>query len=457
MAAPSGGGSVVNVTNDTTAQNETTLAVNPLNPDNLLTGNNDWNYNDACGVNASFDGGRTWTRTLPSGFIPGISQYTNDPAVAGTGRYDYGGDPAVAFDRSGTAYFACFGYQAVSPYNVVLLVSRSTDGGRTWLTGPPSQPLAQAAIWQGNGISKGSTGQFPDHEAMWAGPDGTLYITWAQFNGNGSHSPIYVATSRDGGRTFSPAQKVTSGSVRSDQDARIVTNTDGSVAYLVFDNSVQGGKGTVLYVSRSTDQGTSWNAPIRLATFQNPVCLYPPYCFNISGGAFRGPGSYPAPAYDPVRNRLNVAYADIVGGQAKIYLTHAEAADLAHWSTPAVVAPVPSGDRFAAELSASASGRLDLAFYDRSYSGNLLVDMTYASSTDGGASWKSQRVTQSGFDPSQSGVPCSSCTNGIRPFLGDYNGIVSLNDGAGMTWTGPGRTYGDHPTNLEIYFASLKP
>src|SRR6266850_5012713 len=126
---------VVNVSRDTTAQNETPLAFNPRNPQNLLTGNNDWNYNDGCGVNVSFNGGRTWTRTLPDGFLPGITKYTNDPNVAGTGAYDFGGDPAVAFGPDGTAYFACFGYQASQPYGVVLLLSRSTDGGKTWLKG----------------------------------------------------------------------------------------------------------------------------------------------------------------------------------------------------------------------------------------------------------------------------------------------------------------------------------
>lgn len=50
---------VVDVSRDTTAQNETPLAVNPLNTDNLLTGSNDWNYNDGCCVNASFDGGKS--------------------------------------------------------------------------------------------------------------------------------------------------------------------------------------------------------------------------------------------------------------------------------------------------------------------------------------------------------------------------------------------------------------
>src|SRR5437762_1011554 len=72
---------VVDVSRDTTAQNETPVAINPLNPDNIITGANDWNYNDGCAVNASFDGGRSWTATLPNGFIPALTKYTNDPAV----------------------------------------------------------------------------------------------------------------------------------------------------------------------------------------------------------------------------------------------------------------------------------------------------------------------------------------------------------------------------------------
>src|SRR6266566_64582 len=88
---------VINVTNDTTAQNETPIAVNPRNPLNFVVGGNDWNYNDGCAVNASLDGGKSWTPTLPNGFVPGITKYTNDPAVPGTGAYDFGRDPAVGF------------------------------------------------------------------------------------------------------------------------------------------------------------------------------------------------------------------------------------------------------------------------------------------------------------------------------------------------------------------------
>jgi len=446
---------VVNVSNDQTAQNETPLAVNPTNPDNLITGNNDWNYNDGCGVNTSFDGGKTWTTTFPNGFIPGITKYTDDPSVPGTGFYDFGGDPAVAFGPDGTAYFACFGYQGTPPYGVELLLSRSTDGGRTWLAGGPAAPLTLVTAFTGNGQAKGSTGQFPDHESMTIAPDGTIYVTWAQFNGRGTHSPIYVAVSTDGGRSFATPQRVTSGTVRNDQDARIAIDPQLGTAFLTFDNSIQGGKGTAMYVSASNDRGASWTAPFQFGTFQNPVCVYPPYCFNISGGQFRGPGSYPVPAVNPVHNRLVVAYTDIIGGRAQILVTSAQLDNVfSRWTTPQIVSP-GAGDRINVEMSIEpGSGRIDLMSNDRSWSNNTLFDVSYFGSSDGGNSWAVQRVTKSSWDPSQYGVPSGS---GFRPFIGDYDGIVSLPGSVGMTWTGPGKTYGALPINLEVYFARVIP
>lgn len=445
---------VVNVSNDTTAQNETPLAVNPLNGANMITGSNEWNYNDGCGVNATFDGGRTWTRALPNGFLPGVTKYTNDPSVAGTGTYDYGGDPAVAFGPDGTAYFACFGYQASSPSGVALLLSRSTDGGRTWIAGGPAAPLTLVTNFNGNGVARGSTGQFADHEAMHVAADGTIYVTWAQFNGYGSHSPVYVATSTNGGQSFNAPVKVTSGSVRNDQDQRIVTDPATGIAYLTFDNSIQGGKGTAMYVSTSSDRGVTWTAPFQFATFQNPVCLFPPSCFNVSGPQFRGPGSYPVPAFDATTRRLFVAYTDIIGKTAQILLTSASIDDLTSWTTPQVVAP-GGGDRINVEMSVErSSGRIDLMTNDRSWSGNTLYDITYLGSRDHGSSWTTQRVTKTSWDPSQYGVPSGST---VRPFIGDYDGIVSLPASVGMTWTGPGRTYGALPTNLEVYFGRVTP
>jgi hypothetical protein len=437
---------VVDVSRDQLSQNETPIAVNPANPANLITGANDWNYNDGCAVNASSDGGKTWTPTLPNGFLPGITKYTNDPNVAGTGAYDAGGDPTIAFSPDGkVAYYACQAFDFTSPFDIALLLNRSYDGGFTW----QKTGLVQISTFQGNGTTRGSNGKFADHENIHVDPtNGYVYVTWAEFSGaQGTHSPVYVAVSHDQGDTWT-LNKVTAGTVKNNQDQRVVTDASGN-AYLVFDNGVNGGKGlTVLYASKSTDGGATWSTPVQFATLTDPVCVFPPSCFNISGGAFRAGGSYPAPAFDNVHNRLDVLTADIRGPYAQMYL-YSLRPDLSLDFTTQV--PGGAGDHFMGELSAAANGRLDASYWDRSYSGNALVDLTYATSSDGGHTWRQARVTPSGYDPSQWGVPSGSS---FRPFIGDYNGIASTNTSAYMTWTG---VASPQPYNLEIEFATATP
>jgi hypothetical protein len=108
-------------------------------------------------------------------------------------------------------------------------------------------------------------------------------------------------------------------------------------------------------------------------------------------------------------------------------------------------------DRFENELTIAPNGRIDLSYYDRGYSGNRLVDVTYATSADGGATWRFARVTPAGFDPSQWGVPSGSS---FRPFIGDYNGQISTNTFAGITWTGFAPP---QPFNLEVNYATVTP
>jgi hypothetical protein len=438
----------VDVTADSTAQNETPLAINPANPSNMITGNNDWNYHDGCDLNVTFNAGRTWTPSLPNGFLPAITKFTNDPNVPGTGLYDAGGDPAIAFSPDGrVAYYVCQAFNFTPPYQIALLLNRSHDGGRTWETDPAK--LVQISTWNGNGQSKGSNGQFPDHESIHVDPvTGAVYVTWAQFSGN-THSPVFVSVSHDSGTTWSAPVQVTASTVRNNQDQRITTDEHG-VAYLTFDNGIQGGKGTALYASKSADGGRTWSTPVQFVTLVNPVCTFPPYCFNIPGGPFRSGGSYPAPAYDTVRDRLDVVVPDIVGRYGQVYFYSLDPGTLHVLSGPTAVATA-AGDQFQNELSIAPNGRIDVSFYDRSYSGNALVDLTYATSGDGGATWRKARVTTAGFDPSTWGVPSSS---GFRPFIGDYNGIASTDTFAGMTWTGVAPP---QPYNLETNYATATP
>jgi hypothetical protein len=437
--------SVVDVNRDQLSQNETPIAVNPANPANMITGANDWNYNDGCSVNATFNGGTTWTPTLPNGFLPGVTKYTNDPDVAGSGAYDAGGDPTIAFSPDGKiAYYVCQAFNFTSPFDIALLLNRSYDGGRTW----QSSGLVHITTFNGNGVTSGSNGKFADHENIHVdNTNGYVYVTWAEFSGN-QHSPVYVAVSHDQGTTWL-LNKVTAGNVRNNQDQRVVTDASGN-AYLVFDNGVQGGKGTVLYASKSTNGGATWSNPVQFGALTDAVCLFPTDCFNISGNPFRAGGSYPAPAFDDAHNRLDVLIADIRGMYAQMYFYSLKPDLTLDFATQV---PGGFGDRFMGEMSAAPNGRLDASFWDRGYSGNTLVDLTYATSADGGHTWRQARVTPAGYDPYDWGVPSGSAL-GRRPFIGDYNGIASTNAFAAMTWTGVAPPA---PLNLETDFATATP
>jgi len=85
-------------------------------------------------------------------------------------------------------------------------------------------------------------------------------------------------------------------------------------------------------------------------------------------------------------------------------VTSASASDLTQWTAPQAIAAAPA-DQFSGELGVAPNGRYDVSFYDREYTSNQLVDLTYATSSDGGATWNHFRVSTSGFDPSIWGVP----------------------------------------------------
>ena len=142
-------------------------------------------------AHVSFDGGQTWTTYG----VPFNS-------------YVATGDPAVAFDANGTADLSTLGFlfsQGRSPtgVNPDILVSHSTDGGKTW-----SSPSRVAS---GSG-SFGSVGIFNDKPFMTAWGNGNAIITWTQFNdgigGSDISSPIFASVTHDGGNTWTAPQEI---------------------------------------------------------------------------------------------------------------------------------------------------------------------------------------------------------------------------------------------------------
>ena len=108
--------------------NETSIAVNPTNPLNMIGGVNDYQLALNPGGHTSesvlsrahvtFDGGHTWS------IYP----------IIFNSAYQASGDPSVAFDATGHAYYATLGFRFVGPANAQnpdIVIANSADGGKT--------------------------------------------------------------------------------------------------------------------------------------------------------------------------------------------------------------------------------------------------------------------------------------------------------------------------------------
>jgi len=273
------------------AQNETAIAQNPNNPRQMVTGFNDYRRGDGtCGTAFSSNGGSSWTdSTMPNGFTRGTA-FNNKPRQ----YWQAGGDPSVAWDSRGNAYYSCQvfmrgpGTTNNPDFSSAVYVFRSTgDAGASWnFTG---HPAVETFDETGNvltdkpymTIDNNPNSPFRDR----------IYVTWTQFAADNT-SYIYEVHSDDYGQTFSsPAVVSTTSSLCSntggnptpqgtcnnnqDSDPFVAPNGTLYVAYNNFNNTVTGtdNRNQVL-LTKSTDGGQTFSAPVKVSDyFELPDCL----------------------------------------------------------------------------------------------------------------------------------------------------------------------------------------
>jgi hypothetical protein len=272
------------------AQNETAIAAQPGNAGNLVAGYNDYRRGDGtCGVSYSTNGGQSWSdATLPNGFVRGTA--------FGTARqyFESGGDPSVAWDTKGNAYYDCGMFDrgpgtTTSPdFSSGIYVFRSTgNGGASWnFTGRPA-------------VEQPSSGAVPLLDKPYMTIDDhvgspfqdRIYVTWTLFAADGT-GYLYEAHSSDYGATFSSPVLVSTtsslcnltyglptpnGTCNENQNSDPFTGPDGTlyVAYDNYNNAVSGNdnRNQVLLV-KSTDGGQTFSAPVKVADYYDlPDCL----------------------------------------------------------------------------------------------------------------------------------------------------------------------------------------
>jgi hypothetical protein len=262
----SNGGDDVKVNQDYSClpQNETSIAVSPTNPRNVVAGQNDYRLGwGSSGFNSSTDNGNHWydgIRDFPTPGNPTLS-----PLLASDDHIDGGGDPAVVFDRAGIVYYVDIHFERERDDNGIF-VSRSTNGGFTWTrpcvpidaTTPPN-PTDDRAVCGGNGDPRrpGDGVVVYDRD-----PDGTGPAS-APFNDKEymTAGPVPSGTPRGcfapETKTFIPAGTVVPNMPGRSCPSAIIGVDRLYVTWTKFPITPVGS--TKIYFSYSDDQGRSWS------------------------------------------------------------------------------------------------------------------------------------------------------------------------------------------------------
>ncbi|MGE5287384.1 MAG: exo-alpha-sialidase [Micromonosporaceae bacterium] len=326
------------------AQNETWVAVDPLNPRNIIATYNDYRRGDGtCGISYSTNGGKNWAdATAPNGFVRGTA-YGGFPRE----YMQAGGDTSVAWDTRGNAYLACQEFKRGNSVtedadqSSAFYVYRSTGtNGASWnFTGRP--------VVEHNDVA-GAGNFLYDKELLTVDNSvrspfrDRVYVTWTTYAEDGT-AYIYESHSADYGENFSTpvlvstdsslcvhpiSQTHPSGNCDNNQFSEPFTAPDGTL-YVVWDNfnnalAGSGDNHNQVLLARSTDGGASFSAPVKVgdfydlpdcATYQNGADAFRacvPEKGSTAASIFRA-ANYPYGSVDPRHpNTVAVTYASYI-------------------------------------------------------------------------------------------------------------------------------------------------
>jgi BNR repeat-like domain len=426
--------------------NESSIAVNPLHPSNIIGGLNDYQLAVNPGghltettlsrAHVSFDGGKSWT-TYP---------------LNATSTYQASGDPAVAFDAAGNAYYATLGFRFVGPGNAQspdVLVHTSTDGGVHW---------SQARVASGSGVFT-SVGDLLDKEYIAAWGNGNAIVTFGDFRqgqkGSFISAKIYATVTHDAGRTWS-TPTVISGSLDEafvstptvTADGRIVVSflntTDlatGRDDYMTVEVSPTTGHRIAgpFLVSHVIDGATDYPIALGRQTYQDST-----FRTWAAGNITADPtnGAHLAVVFSDMRNSTLPAPANPYAAKTNSDVIVSQSMDHGQtWSAPTAL--TLSGDQFMPWAAFDTNGLLRIGFFDRSYdSANHEYGFTLATETSAGSSTFSlSQVTTTLSNPTRddrwfSGATLDASFPHPTSFLGDYSNIAALpGGGVAAYWT----------------------
>ena len=374
---------------------ETSIAVNPLNPKHVVAGANlNFYY-------FSMDGGTTWNEGTMSSV------------------YGVHGDPSLVFDVDGNLYYAHLSNPGMnySKWLDRIVVEKSTTGGMSWSGGVGvglNWPRQQDKEWLAVDITDSPYRN-------------NIYMAWTEFD---KYSPTKIpadssrmlfSRSTDGGQSWSSPIRI--GEIQGDcidSDTTVEggmpavgpngevyvvwTNKDG----IIFDKSLDGGAsfGKDLTI-RSLPVGWDYDIP-GLSRCNG----FPVICCDLS--------------HSPYKGTIYIVWADKIYGTDDTDIFIIESTDGgSSWSEPLRVNNDSSSRHqfFPWAVVDQATGVLYVVFYDRRNTSGNATEVYMAKSTDGGKSFSNFRISDTSFTPI------------ANVFLGDYIGVAAHNRCVYPIWT----------------------
>ena len=458
---------------DRRMQNEPTIALDPRNPSVRTAGSNDYctvpTAGDAWpGFYRTADGGTTWVDSLLPGYngdlsTQGISSPVHNMVLGGAHA---GGDPVQAWDLHGNVFYMGNNFNRglgdgnsfrtrdntgdvwVATYSQLTAGDTLTDGQKYRRT------VILATNTFGNGSFNDKTGINVDQTG--GAHDGSVYTAWSDFHGSGCNE-ILFSRSTDHGATFSAPMKISS--ICNNQGPNIAIAPNGTVYVSwqangggTFSAGTQNANGAAFV--RSTDGGETFSKASLAFT-------YVPFAssqFSGNGardcgdGPFACPSGQTFPRFDLAQPSLTVNGNDVdmvmqvrlASGQGQIQFSKSSDGG-ATWSSRTAIDPHDTGHQFFPWIAAS-GGTINAVYYDSvgdpnyaptrapcnsaTGAGSACLNVRYAVSTDGGATWTSTQVTDMPTNPNYEQF------GGRRiPFFGDYIMVSAVGSTVAAVWT----------------------
>jgi hypothetical protein len=375
------------------AANEPSLCIDPTNPERIAIG---WRQFDSvtsdmrqAGWAYSTNGGLTWT-------FPGTIE-TNI----------FRSDPVLAADAEGRFYYLGVLTNSATNVNYHCDLFRSTNGGMTW------QPLGPAVGGDKEWMVIDTT----------SGPGrGNIYQAWSPgFNYANNPNKVF-SRSTDGGQTWMDAVALPQYPYWGTLDIGV----NGEVYVVGWD-------GSTFWVNRSTNAPNrnvtptfDLTAPVDLgggliygSSLVNPIGLLgqPWLAVDRSTGPTRG-NVYVLSSVGGTGNPTDVVFVRSTDGGVT-------------WSAPQRInddATNQNAFHWFGTMSVAPNGRIDVCWNDtRNDPTNNFSELFYSFSLDGGLTWSTNIALSPPFN-SLLGFP-------MQPKIGDYMGMVSLNDSACIAYS----------------------